>query len=178
VSTFVLVHGAWHGGWCWERLVAQLGERGHRSVVMDLPVDDGTATFDDYAAVVLDAAAGVGEDMVLVGHSMGAMVIPLVAQQAPASALVFLCHVVPKFGGMPWEDGPPMDRPGTMDAAVRGEDDSMTWTSLEGGPRRSTKTARPRMLRGHTPGCGSRTPRPCGGSRIRSANGPAGGASL
>src|SRR5260221_10947192 len=37
VSTFVLVHGAWHGAWCWERLVPELEARGHASIAMDLP---------------------------------------------------------------------------------------------------------------------------------------------
>jgi hypothetical protein len=67
VSTFVLVHGAWHGAWCWSRLLPELEARGHRSVVMDLPVEDGDATFEEYA------------DVVLVGHALGAMVLPLVA---------------------------------------------------------------------------------------------------
>src|SRR5690242_17823573 len=109
MATFVLVHGAWHGGWCWDRLVPELAAAGHQSVVMDLPIEDPSATFEDYASVVVDAAAGAGagsgSDVVVVGHSLGSMVIPLVAARRPVSALVFLCGVIPKFGGSPWDDG-------------------------------------------------------------------------
>jgi pimeloyl-ACP methyl ester carboxylesterase len=85
VSTFILVHGAWHGGWCWQGLVPQLEARGHRSVVMDLPVEDGDATFEDYAEAVLASYPANLEDGVLVGHSLGAMVLPLVAASRPPS---------------------------------------------------------------------------------------------
>ena len=47
MSTFVFVHGAWHGAWCWSRLLPEMEARGHQSVVMDLPVADGAATFED-----------------------------------------------------------------------------------------------------------------------------------
>ena len=53
MSTFVLVHGAWHGAWCWERFVPELEIRGHTAIAMNLPVEDGAATFDDYALVVI-----------------------------------------------------------------------------------------------------------------------------
>jgi pimeloyl-ACP methyl ester carboxylesterase len=36
-ATFVFVHGAWHGGWCWSEVVRLLSERGHRAVALDLP---------------------------------------------------------------------------------------------------------------------------------------------
>ena len=36
MTTFALVHGAWHGGWCWERLTPELERRGHRVVTVDL----------------------------------------------------------------------------------------------------------------------------------------------
>jgi len=36
VTTFGLIHGAWHGAWCWERLIPELERRGHRAVAVDL----------------------------------------------------------------------------------------------------------------------------------------------
>jgi pimeloyl-ACP methyl ester carboxylesterase len=111
VSTFILVHGAWHGGWCWQRLASELEARGHRSVVMDLPVEDGDATFEDYAEAVLASYPPNLEDGVLVGHSLGAMVLPLVAASRPPSLMVFLCGLIPNVGGKPWHDAPPMGRP-------------------------------------------------------------------
>jgi hypothetical protein len=52
VTTFALVHGAWHGAWCWERLTPILQQAGHGVVAMDLPIEDCSASFDTYADVV------------------------------------------------------------------------------------------------------------------------------
>jgi pimeloyl-ACP methyl ester carboxylesterase len=95
VSTFALVHGAWHGAWCWERLVPELERRGHRTVTVDLPCDDPAASFPDYADRVVRALEGTDDDVVLVGHSLGGMTIPLVAARRPVRALVYLCALVP-----------------------------------------------------------------------------------
>lgn len=128
MTTFVLVHGAWHGAWCWDRLVPELAARGHGSIVMDLPLEDGTATFVDYADVVTAAAASAPDDCVLVGHSLGGMVVPLVAALRPSAAMVFLCGVVPNPGGQPWEDLPDM---GPDYGAVRADDGTLTFESAE-----------------------------------------------
>jgi pimeloyl-ACP methyl ester carboxylesterase len=94
MSTFALVHGAWHGAWCWERLVPELQGRGHRVIAMDLPCDDSSATFDDYADVVCAALSDdPGDDLILVGHSLAGQTIPLVAAQRPVRRLVYLCAV-------------------------------------------------------------------------------------
>ena len=98
MSTFALVHGAWHGAWCWERLVPELGRRGHRTVAVDLPCDDPAATFADYAAGVVRALDDTDDDVVVVGHSLGGMTIPLVAARRPVRALVYLCACVPTPG--------------------------------------------------------------------------------
>jgi pimeloyl-ACP methyl ester carboxylesterase len=95
VSTFALVHGAWHGAWCWERLTPELEARGHRVVAPDLPCDDPTATFETYAEVVVRALEPEGDDVVLVGHSLAGNTIPLVADQRRVSRLVYLCALVP-----------------------------------------------------------------------------------
>lgn len=131
MSTFVLVHGAWHGAWCWERLMPELAARGHRTVTMDLPVDDAAATFTTYADAVVAAmdAAGTGPDTVVVGHSLGGMVLPLVAARRAVGRLVFLCAVVPSLTGRPWEDAPPMGQDDY--GAVAGPDGALAFTSLE-----------------------------------------------
>ena len=107
----MLVHGAWHGAWCWDRLVPELASRGHRTVTMDLPNDDASATFDDYAEAVVAAMEreDVDDDVVVVGHSLGAMVLPLVAARRPVGRLVPLCGVVPNLHGQPWDDAPRME---------------------------------------------------------------------
>jgi pimeloyl-ACP methyl ester carboxylesterase len=96
MTTFVLVHGAWHGAWCWERLVPELEQRGHAALAVDLPVDDAAAGLAEYATVV-EQELPAGE-VVLVGHSLGATVIPLVAAARPVSQLVFLCPVLRRPG--------------------------------------------------------------------------------
>ena len=37
MTQFLLVHGAFHGAWCWQKLVAELEKRGHRAKAIDLP---------------------------------------------------------------------------------------------------------------------------------------------
>jgi pimeloyl-ACP methyl ester carboxylesterase len=99
MATFALVHGAWHGRWCWERLVPELEARGHRALAMDLPSDDPEATFEAYADVVAEHLAAAGaDDAILVGHSMAGPAIPLVPQRRPVRRLVYLCAVAPNPG--------------------------------------------------------------------------------
>src|ERR1700738_3364198 len=96
MSTFVLVHGAWHGGWCWSGVIGELAQRGHRSVAPDLPCDDPAAGWGDYADVAIGALAGIEGEVVLVGHSLGGGVLPIVAARRPVTRMVFLCSFPPE----------------------------------------------------------------------------------
>jgi pimeloyl-ACP methyl ester carboxylesterase len=109
VTTFALVHGAWHGEWCWEPVVRELLARGHDAVAVDLPSDDPAAGCGEYTAVVVDALRDVEGDVDVVGHSLGGLTIPLVAAARPVRRLVFCCAFVPRPGRGPWEldDGEP-----------------------------------------------------------------------
>jgi pimeloyl-ACP methyl ester carboxylesterase len=98
VTTFALVHGAWHDAWCWNRLTPELEALGHEVVAMDLPCDDVQATFETYADIVVSAVEGAGDDLVVVGHSLGGHTIPLVAARRPARHQVFLCALIPEPG--------------------------------------------------------------------------------
>ena len=100
MSMFVLVHGAYHGGWCWQRLITELEALGHRAIAPDLRCDDPDAGHADNVAAVLAAMddAGAGTDVVVVGHSLGGFTAPLVAQQRPVRRVVFLC-TAPVIGG-------------------------------------------------------------------------------
>jgi pimeloyl-ACP methyl ester carboxylesterase len=108
LRTFVLVHGMSHGGWAWGALAARLERAGHRVIAPDLPGhgrrahERARATVDRYAAAVADAMMLHGaHDAVVVGHSMGGVVIPKVAERVPARVrhLVFLAAVVLPHGG-------------------------------------------------------------------------------
>ena len=108
MATLVLVHGAWHGGWCWRRLTPLLRGAGHEVYVPTL-TGLGERAHLLSPAVGLDTHAqdvvGVLEyealdRVVLVGHSYGGMVITAVAQQAAArlAHLVYLDAFVPRDG--------------------------------------------------------------------------------
>jgi pimeloyl-ACP methyl ester carboxylesterase len=98
MSTFVLVHGAWHGSWCWTALIRELEDSGHRAVASDLPCDVTDAGWDDYANVVLESGFDGEPDVVLVGHSLGGGVVPIVATRARVARMVLLCSYPPEPG--------------------------------------------------------------------------------
>jgi pimeloyl-ACP methyl ester carboxylesterase len=98
MTTFALVHGAWHGAWCWERLIPELEGHGHAALAIELPCEDPDAGCTAYAETVLQEAAAAGDDVVLVGHSLGGLTIPLVASERPVRKLVFLCALLPRPG--------------------------------------------------------------------------------
>jgi pimeloyl-ACP methyl ester carboxylesterase len=128
VATFGLVHGAWHGAWCWESLAAELGALGHRAVAVELPSDELDAGCGEYADAVVDALAGE-DDPVLVGHSLGGLTLPLVAARRPVRRLVYLCALVPRPGRPPFEreDGEPRTFGDGLAALARDELGRSCW---------------------------------------------------
>jgi len=107
-NEYVLVHGACHGAWCWDEVAARLRAKGHRVVTLDLPghgrraAEVRFASVEAYGRAVADAMALEGISRgVLVGHSMGGLVIPKAAELASARVahLVFLAAVVVPDGG-------------------------------------------------------------------------------
>ncbi len=92
MADFVLVHGGLHGASCWDLLRPELEARGHRTFAMDLPIDRPNVWMDDYGEAALAAIDGkAADDAILVGHSMGGMVIPRMAAKRPKARLAFLC---------------------------------------------------------------------------------------
>ena len=98
MTTFGLIHGAWHGAWCWERLVGPLAERGHRAIAVDLPIEEPEAGLDPCADLVAASLAIADDDVVVVGHSLHGLVAPLVAARRPVAAVVYLCAFIPVEG--------------------------------------------------------------------------------
>jgi len=130
VTTFGLVHGAYHGSWCWERLTPELERLGHRVLAVDLPTEDPLAGAAEYAAAAVTAFADAGDDLVLVGHSLGGLVIPLIAASRPARQLVFLAAMLPRPGKTHDEVAhtePDMVLPGPEGGAYRGSDGAVRW---------------------------------------------------
>lgn len=84
-----LVHGSYHGAWCFDPLKPELERLGHRVIAMDLPISDPAKGATDYARAV-EAALDPANTPMLVGHSMAGLVTPIVAAHRPVARLVFL----------------------------------------------------------------------------------------
>lgn len=107
MSSFVLVHGSWHGGWCWHKIVARLERAGHRALAPDLPGHGrdrqplAGITLDDYVRCITDILDREPEPVILVGHSRGGIVISQAAEARPdkVRALVYLAAFLVPDGG-------------------------------------------------------------------------------
>lgn len=86
-ATVVLVHGAWHGGWCWDKVAQRLDAAGVASIALDLPM---TSLADD-VGVVRAALDTVGTPITLCGHSYGGVVISEAGEHPNVRHLVYLC---------------------------------------------------------------------------------------
>ena len=105
----VLVHGAWHGPWCWERVTPGLDAAGVHWVAPDLPsccaASDGAGLIEDVREVdrCLDDLPG-DEPVVLLGHSRGGLVVTESGAHPRVDQLVYLCAFLLE----PGEDVAPM----------------------------------------------------------------------
>jgi pimeloyl-ACP methyl ester carboxylesterase len=98
VATYVLVHGSNHGSWCWDKVASLLQKHGHSVGTPDLPGHgkDKTPIQEVTLQCCVDKVCSVievqSEPVILVGHSLGGIVISQVAEQIPdkIKALVYL----------------------------------------------------------------------------------------
>ena len=112
MAIFVLVHGAWHGGWCWSKLtplllgpgasvytptLSGLGERAHLAEMLDPVQLDLDLHIRDIAQLLEYESLN---DVILVGHAYAGMVITGVAEVCPErlSHLIYINGVVPADG--------------------------------------------------------------------------------
>lgn len=117
MSNYVLVHGAWHGGWCWRRVAGSLASAGHRVLTPTLTglgerahaltPSVGLETFARDVSGVIEAEEL--NDIILVGHSFAGSVISMVADRMPKRLrhLVYLDAVVLESGQAPLDISPP-----------------------------------------------------------------------
>jgi pimeloyl-ACP methyl ester carboxylesterase len=102
MTRFVLVHGAFHGGWCWEEVVPRLERRGHEVWAPDLPgmgadaTSGKVATLDEWAEFLARNITASAQRTILVGHSRGGIVISRTAELVAdkLAGLVYLTAVL------------------------------------------------------------------------------------
>lgn len=103
MASFVLIHGSWHGGWCFDEVKALLEAEGHHVIAPDLPGMGGTE--EELAAVTLDGWGRFAVELcrtapqrpvILAGHSRGGLVISTAAEKDPGviDALVYICAMM------------------------------------------------------------------------------------
>jgi pimeloyl-ACP methyl ester carboxylesterase len=97
-STYTLIPGAGGLAWYWHRVSPLLIDRGAEVIAVDLPFDDDSADLTTYADIVYDELAGVPGPIILVGQSMGAFTVPMVARRRPAALIVLVNPMVPAPG--------------------------------------------------------------------------------
>jgi len=141
MSTFVLVHGAWHGGWCWYRIAARLEAAGHTVFAPDMPghgtdrtpIED--VTMDTIVAKIGGCIDAAKEPVILAGHSYGGAVITQTAERyaAKVSRLVYVAAFLLQNGQS------------TFDAAA--DDDSALNGKVVFAPDGKTATADPSIYR-------------------------------
>jgi pimeloyl-ACP methyl ester carboxylesterase len=107
MASFVLIHGSWHGGWCFDAVAERLRAAGHEVVAPDLPGMGGdeaalaAVTLDQWAEFAAQHCRRLkdergGGPVVLAGHSRGGLVVSQAAEIAPESihALVYICAIM------------------------------------------------------------------------------------
>ena len=125
MSTYLLIHGAWHGGWCWRKVVPLLEARGDRVLAPDLPghgddkTDMASVTLKSYTDRVCEIASAQDEPVILAGHSMGGMAITQAGENCrkQIAALVYVCAFLPGNGDslMTWAS---QDRESTVNPST------------------------------------------------------------
>ena len=144
---FVLVHGGFHGAWCWERVISELEDLGHQATAVDLPGhgqrrhEVAPTTFAGRTEAIVEV---LHPGDVLVGHSGGGFDITHAANAAPdlISHVCYLAAGLPREGRT-WPEAMAMRADGTMgdfDAAgllslLRFDDDGAMSVATIGGAR-------------------------------------------
>ncbi len=132
MSTFLLIHGAWHGGWCWQKVASLLESQGHKVLAPDLPgsgndrTPPSSVTLKNYSDRACAIASAEEDPVILAGHSLGGVIITQATENCPDSirALVYVCAFLPRNGDslMTWasQDKESMVNPSTTEEIADG----------------------------------------------------------
>ena len=86
MATFVLIHGSWHGGWCWHKITQRLQAKGHTVYAPDMPAHGRNwgvhknIGLEDYVQATCAVIDQADEPIVLVAHSRGGIVASQTAE--------------------------------------------------------------------------------------------------
>ncbi len=105
-NTFILIHGAWHANWCWEKIKSSLEAYGHKALTPNLPGrgEDRTSfdniTLSGYANAIKSLMLRENKPVILVGHSMAGIILSQLAEEIPGKIqkLVYVAAFMPKNG--------------------------------------------------------------------------------
>jgi pimeloyl-ACP methyl ester carboxylesterase len=142
MNTYVLVHGAWLGSWSWDKVAKQLEQAGGKVVIPELPGhgDDQTpvsqVSLPGYVDTVVKAIEAQPGEVVLVGHSMGGIVLSMVAERIPdrISSLVYVAAYLLPSGQ-------------SVVQASQAATDSVVGANMVFAPDYSTVSIKPEALR-------------------------------
>jgi len=109
LSTYLLIHGGWHGAWCWENVMPLLRKAGHTVITPDLPGHGRDAVaiedrpYECYIPFVCEILDAQSEPVILVGHSSGGAIITAAAEERPEQigVLVYLAAFLLPHGVAP-----------------------------------------------------------------------------
>jgi pimeloyl-ACP methyl ester carboxylesterase len=140
---FVLIHGGFHGAWCWARVIAELEALGHEAVAIDLPGYGERRDEPSSIAARRDAILAImREGDVLVGHSSGGYDITVAADAAPDK----VGHLIYLTAGLPIEGKAIIDAAGGRRASEVNENGKTQLMTDETGMMRFIRPdARGRM---------------------------------
>ncbi|NIQ10975.1 MAG: alpha/beta fold hydrolase [Gammaproteobacteria bacterium] len=141
MSTFMLIHGAWHGSWCWQKVIPLLEKKGHAVIAPDLPGhgssdNPDSISLETYTRSVVDLIREQIESVILVGHSMSGIVISQAAEHVPGKIrrLVYLSAYL-------LQDGQ------TMFEVAKKDNEGLVFSNLEVSRNRKTARVKEAVLR-------------------------------
>lgn len=108
MATFILIPGGWQGGWVYQQVADILIRHGHKALPITLSgLGDApapTANLEAHIGEIVDVVKSHRDDLVVVGHSYGGMIVSGAADAAPSQirALVYVDAYVPDSGDSVW----------------------------------------------------------------------------
>ena len=120
-TTYILVHGAWHGSWCYDEVASLLKETGQKVIIPDLPGRNSTSpdafkniNLNTYVDFITDIVKKQKNPVTLVGHSLAGVIISQVAENIPDKIehLIYITAFIPDSGESLFDETKNFKEPG------------------------------------------------------------------